>query len=418
MPRKIVLYALGSRGDIQPCVALGRALNARGHRVRVIAAARYADLIASAGLDPAPLSVDPADLLNTEEGQRLLAGGRNPVAFLGGLRRVLGPLAERLLGEILTAARGADLVLAPSAGWLGEHIGEHLGIPSAVIHYQPSHPTGAFPHPLLPQARLLGRWGNRVSFQAVDLLAWVLIRHFVNPWRRGQLHLPPASLLGLPRRVYRERPVLCCFSSAVVPRPRDWPSHVHLTGYWFLDEPEYRPSEELAAFLEAGPPPVYVGFGSMVPADPQSTHRLIHDAIHLAGVRAVVMGDPKSGLTSGEDVLVVEDVPHSWLFPRMAAVVHHGGAGTTAAGLRAGVPTVVCPFFGDQPYWGERVAALRAGPEPIPFRKLTVRGLAEAIRQAMHDPVIRLGAEHIGRRLSAEDGTAAACEVIESLLPG
>ncbi|SEG70762.1 UDP:flavonoid glycosyltransferase YjiC, YdhE family [Thermomonospora echinospora] len=417
MQQTIVLFALGSRGDIQPCVALGQGLAARGASVRVIAAARYANLIAAAGLDPAPLSVDPADLLNTEEGQELLAGGRNPVRFLRGMKRVLGPLAERLLAEIRTAARGADLVLAPSAGWLGEHLGEHLGIPSAVVHYQPSHPTRAFPHPLVPQARRLGPWGNRLSFQAVDLIAWLLAGRFINPWRRAELGLPKASALGLMRRVYRERPALCCFSPTVVPRPRDWPSNVHLTGYWFLDEPDYRPSDELVAFLEAGPPPVYVGFGSMVPAEPEATDRLVRAAIRMAGVRAVIMGDPKNTpVSSDEDIMVVEDVPHSWLFPRMAAVVHHGGAGTTAAGLRAGVPTVVCPFFGDQPYWGERVAALRAGPAPIPFRTLSVRTLAEAIRQSMHDPTLQLGAKNTGHRLSQENGTAMACDVIESLL--
>jgi sterol 3beta-glucosyltransferase len=417
LQRNIVLFALGSRGDIQPCVALGQGLAARGASVRVIAAARYADLIASVGLHPAPLSVDPADLLNTEEGQRLLAGGRDPVRFLRGIKRILGPLAERLLAEILTAAQGADLVLAPSAGWLGEHLGEHLGIPSAVVHYQPSHPTRAFPHPLVPQARRLGPWGSRLSFQAVDLIAWLLAGQFINPWRRTELGLPAAPPFGLMRRVYHERPALCCFSPTVVPRPRDWPSNVHMTGYWFLDEPAYHPPDELTAFLEAGPPPVYVGFGSMVPADPESTDRLVRAAIRMAGVRGVIMGDAKNAFASSDDdVMTIEDVPHSWLFPRMATVVHHGGAGTTATGLRAGVPTVVCPFFGDQPYWGERVAALRAGPPPIPFRHLSVRTLAEAIRQAMHDPAIQLGTKNTGHRLTQENGTSTACDIIESLL--
>ncbi|REE97587.1 glycosyltransferase [Thermomonospora umbrina] len=419
MQRTIVLFALGSRGDIQPCVALGQGLAARGHTVRVIAAARYAALIAAAGLEAAPLSVDPAELLNTDEGQELLAGGRNPVRFLRGFRRLLGPLAEQLLGELLTASRGADLILAPTAGGLGEHLGSSLGVPAAEIHYQPSHPTGHFPHPMVPQARFLGPVGNRLSFQAVDQVAWQLARPFINPWRRRDLGLPSAPLLGPARRPASggRRAALCCFSSAVVPRPADWPANVHLTGYWFVEEPAYRPSDELTAFLEAGPTPVYVGFGSMVPPDRAKAHTLVREALRRAGVRGVVQGDPKNEeVRSDDDVMVVEDVPHSWLFPRMAAVVHHGGAGTTAAGLRAGVPTVVCPFFGDQPYWGERVAALKAGPAPVPFRRLTVGSLAGAILHATNDPGLASGARGVGRRLSREDGTANACDIIERLL--
>ncbi|WP_119727971.1 glycosyltransferase [Thermomonospora amylolytica] len=418
MQRTVVLLALGSRGDIQPCVALGCELAARGHRVRVIAAARYAALIGAAGLEAASLSIDPGDVLNTEEGQRLLAGGRNPVRFLRNFRRILGPLAERLLGEILRAAEDADFVLAPTAGALGEHLAEHLGVPSALIHYQPSHPTRAFPHPLLPQARYLGRRGNELSFRLVDQIAWQLARTFLNDWRRSSLGLPPMSLRGPMHRLRREgRPALCCFSPVLVPRPPDWPENVHVTGYWFLDEPAYRPPEELASFLSAGPAPVYVGFGSMVPSDPVETHDLVVAALRAARVRGVVQGDPKHELPGSDDVLVVEDVPHSWLFPHMAAVVHHGGAGTTATGLRYGIPTLVCPFFGDQPYWGERVAAMSAGPAPIPFRSLTVAGLADAIRQALKDPAIQTGAYRVGDRLTYEKGTAKAADIIESLLP-
>lgn len=418
MQRTVVLLALGSRGDIQPCAALGRELAARGHRARLIAAARYTPLIEAAGLESAPLSIDPGDVLATEEGQRLLAGGRNPVRFLRNFRRILGPLAERLLGEILHAAKDADFVLAPTAGVLGEHLAEHLGVQTALIHYQPSHPTKAFPHPLLPQARRLGRWGNELSFRLVDQIAWQLARTFLNDWRRSALGLPPASLRGPMHRLRREgRTALCCFSTALVPRPPDWPENVHVTGYWFADEPAYQPPPELAEFLSAGPAPVYVGFGSMVPADPAQTHELVVAALRAARVRGVVQGDPRHGLSGTDDVLVVGDVPHSWLFPQMAAVVHHGGAGTTATGLRYGVPTVVCPFFGDQPYWGERVAAVSAGPAPIPFRSLTVEALAHAIRQALTDPAILTGAYRVGDRLIQEKGTAKAADIVESLLP-
>lgn len=419
MRRNVVVFAAGSRGDIQPCVALGQGLAARGDRVRMIASARYAALVAAAGLELAPLTADPAEILHTEEGQQLLAGGRNPVKFLRNFRRILGPLAERSLAEILDACKDADLLLCPTAGFLGEHLGEHLGIPWALVHFQPSEPTRAFPHPLVPQGRLLGPWGNRKSFQAVDQVAWQLARPFINPWRQAELGLGKLPLRGPMHRVRRDRrPALCCFSPAVVPRPADWPPYVHVTGYWFLDESGYQPPEELTRFLDAGPPPVYVGFGSMVPPDRAMADRLVRTALRLAGVRGVLQADPQEGPAASEDdMFAVADVPHSWLFPRMAAVVHHGGAGTTAAGLRAGVPTVVCPFFGDQPYWGERVAALGAGPRPLPFRDLSVPKLAAALRQAVEHPPIRAGAAALGRRISTEDGVSRACDVLDKLAP-
>ncbi|QKW39831.1 glycosyltransferase family 1 protein [Actinomadura sp. NAK00032] len=406
---RIVIFAAGSRGDIQPCVALGRALRARGDEVRLVASARYAPMAVAAGLELAPLTADPTEILESDAGQELLAGGRNPVKFLGGFRRILGPMAERLLAECSDACKDADLILGPTLGFLPRHIGEHLGVPWALIHFQPSEPTGAFPHPFVPQARMLGPWGRRASFRAVDEIAWQLSRPFINPWRDASLGLPRLPLRG--RRP--DGPVLACFSPAVVPRPADWGPGVHLTGYWFLDEPEWEPPAELAEFLAAGPAPVYAGFGSMVPKDAAMTDLTVRTALKLAGVRGIVQGDPAS---SDEHVLAVRDVPHAWLFPRMAAVVHHGGAGTTAAGLRAGVPTVVCPFFGDQPYWGERVAALGAGPRPLPFRAMTVPRLAAKIRRAVQDPDIADRADDLGRRIRAEDGVGRAREIIDTLL--
>jgi sterol 3beta-glucosyltransferase len=409
--RHVAIIAAGSRGDLQPCVALGRGLAARGDRVTLIAGARYAPMAADAGLALAPLTADPTEILDSAAGQELLAGGRDPVRFLRGFRRILGPMAERLLAELLDGAKGADLVLGPTLALLPRHLGEHLRVPWALIHFQPSQPTSAFPHPFVPWTDHLGPWANRIGYLAVDQIAWQLSRPFINPWRRDVLGLPPLSLGG-PMRAARRGgvPVLACFSRAVVPRPRDWPPHVNMTGYWFLDDPAWEPSATLVDFLNAGSRPVYVGFGSMRPKDPEATDRMVREALREAGVRGIVQGDPE---TSTDDVLAVQDVPHSWLFPRMAAVVHHGGAGTTAAGLRAGVPTVVCPFFGDQPYWGERVAALMAGPEPVPFNNLTPARLASAIRHALDSPQITDHAAALGRLISTEDGVARACKALE-----
>ncbi|GHG07337.1 glycosyl transferase [Amycolatopsis bullii] len=312
-------------------------------------------------------------------------------------------MLDRLLADVHAGAAGAEFVLAPSLGFLGAHLGAHLGVPHAELHYQPSVPTRAFAHPLLPGAARLGPWGRHLSFTAVDTLAWQVLRPEIDRWRAETLGLPKAG----PRGPQRRSPVLCGFSDAVVPRPPDWPARVHVTGYWFLDTANPRPDSRLRDFLAAGPPPVYVGFGSMQPDNAERTFDVVRKALRRTGLRGVLGAG-----VDDDDLLVAGDVPHEWLFPRTAAVVHHGGAGTTAAGLRAGVPTLVCPVFSDQPYWGDRVARLSAGPEPLPLAHLDVDVLTARLRELTENPLFRRGAQYVGARLRAEDGVAHACSVL------
>ncbi|MEV4246122.1 glycosyltransferase [Streptosporangium canum] len=402
---RIAVLAFGSRGDTQPCVALGAGLAARGHRVTVVAAARYGGLVEEAGLRLAPVSVDPLRIMESEEGQAWLRSG--PAGFVRGFRRIVEPLAERLVTEVDTACAGADLVLSPALGGFGHHLSERYGMPYALLHFQPSEPTRAFPNPLVP-LRTLGRAGNRASYALVEGLSWLLLGRMVNRLRSRVFTLGP--MRGSPFRQARADrvPVLCGVSPSVVARPADWPDHVHLTGFWPLER-TWAPGSELAAFLDAGPPPVYVGFGSMVPADPDAMAGTVVAALRRAGVRGVLQGMPYGG---AEDMFVVGDADHGWLFPRMAAVVHHGGAGTTGSGLRAGVPGVVCPFFSDQPFWGARVALLGAGPAPLPVRKVTAEVLAGRVARAVRDGRIRAAAARLGERMRAEDGVARACEAL------
>ncbi|WP_410632389.1 glycosyltransferase [Amycolatopsis sp. cmx-4-83] len=403
MSRLVVIVAPGSRGDVQPCVALGQGLAAAGDRVRVLAAPGFRGLIEARGLAFAPLSADPGEVLGSAAGRAWTAG--RPHKFVSGLRKVLRPILTRLLADTHTGAAGADLILAPTLGFLGTHLAAHLGVPNAELHYQPSVPTRAFAHPLLPAAGRLGPWGRQLSFPAVDALAWQLLRPEIDHWRRETLGLPAAGARGPRRRA----PVLCGFSGAVVPRPPDWPAHVHVTGYWFLDAGPWRPGPRLRDFLAAGPPPVYVGFGSMRPAEAEQTFETVRTSLRRAGLRGLLATE---GDFDDDDLLTVADVPHGWLFPRTAAVVHHGGAGTTAAALRAGVPSLVCPVFSDQPYWGDRVSRLSAGPKPLPLKALDVEVLTARLRELTGNPLFRRGAQYVGARLRAEDGVAHAVSVL------
>jgi sterol 3beta-glucosyltransferase len=217
-------------------------------------------------------------------------------------------------------------------------------------------------------------------------------------------------------------PVLHGHSAAIWPAPHDWPAHAEVTGAWFLDPPGGDPSWSappgLIAFLGKGAPPVYIGFGSMAGVDPESTTRVVMDAVARAGVRAVLArgwGGIDRTAPMAAQVHLVDEVPHAWLFPRMAAVVHHGGAGTTAAGLRAGRPTLVCPFGLDQPFWGRRVQALGVGPVPLPQRRLDAGTLAQALADLVGNPRYRERAAAVADAIAREGGVAAAVAAIERI---
>jgi len=214
-------------------------------------------------------------------------------------------------------------------------------------------------------------------------------------------------------------PRLYSYSPLVIPKPADWDAHAHVTGYRFLDHsPDWQPPAALLDFLAAGPPPVYVGFGSLMPAHAERTTALVLEALRRSGQRGLLAQGwgalQQSDLP--DDVLMLQAAPHDWLFPRMRAVVHHGGAGTTAAGLRAGVPSIVVPFGADQPFWGGRVHHLGVGPRPIAYKNLTVQRLAEAIHIATSDQALRQRAAALGEQLRSEDGVAQAIKIVEQYL--
>jgi UDP:flavonoid glycosyltransferase YjiC (YdhE family) len=248
----------------------------------------------------------------------------------------------------------------------------------------------------------------------------LVFRQPLNEFRRSQLHLPPIPWGTIYRRLdHLPTPALYGYSPSVVPKPANWSDRIQITGYWFLDQAsDWQPSPVLLDFLAAGLPPVYVGFGSMSGEDAAQLTQIILGALKHTGQRGVLLTG-WGGIAQTElpdDVFLLSSVPHDWLFPQMAAVVHHGGAGTTAAALRAGVPSVVVPFFGDQPFWGDRVMKLGTSPSPIPKAELTVDRLAAAITTAVTNSAMQQQAKAIGVAIRAENGVQEAIEAIERYL--
>jgi sterol 3beta-glucosyltransferase len=406
----ILILTVGSRGDVQPYVALGMGLRQAGYQVTLATVKDFRDFVTARGLNFAPLNSDFLKIVDTPEGKAAMAGKTS----LALIKQVM-PMLRQMMEDAWDAAQGAEAVIYHPKAMAGYHIAEKLGIPGFLSIPSPLYsPTRAFPNPVLPIPNFSG-WLNRASYGLFQSASTLPYKKLVNSWRKERLGLPPVK----DELVLRGRPVLRLYpySPHVVPIPADWDANTHATGYWFLEaEATWQPPADLLQFLDSGPAPVYVGFGSMAAEDARRTTGMVIDALRLAGQRGV-LASGWGGLSKADvpgSVFMLDAAPHDWLFPRMAAVVHHGGAGTTSAGLRAGRPAVITPFIGDQPFWGRRVADLGVGPAPMPFKKLTAERLADAIRQVVTDPSMRERAAALGEKIRAEDGVRCAVEVIRA----
>jgi UDP:flavonoid glycosyltransferase YjiC (YdhE family) len=413
---RITILTVGSRGDVQPYVALGVGLKGAGHDVRLATHEPFRDFVASNGLEFAPLGADPKQILAGREGQSWLQSGDSLIRFVGRFLRLFRPLLERNLAYTSAACVGSEAIVYSPLAFAGQHVAEALGVPSYQAAVQPATPTREFPIFPLAGKRSWGGTYNRLSYTLYEQAAWQGLRAVVNRWRKEVLGLPKFPVIA-PFKQYRESgvPHLYAFSAAVVPKPSDWPDWHHIAGYWFLDRPAaWQPSADIVDFLDAGPPPVYVGFGSMIAKDPAELFDVALAALRRTGQRGVLstgwMGADHAHLP--DDVFGIESIPHDWLFPKMKAVVHHGGAGTTAAGLRAGVPSVVTPFFADQPFWAHRVKVLGVGPPPVPQKRITAERLAAAIQTATSDDGMRARAASLGERIRADDGVCTAVGLV------
>jgi len=420
---KVFVLVYGSRGDVTPYLALCIALQKAGHEVVLAGPEPFESYVTGYGVKYAPL--DPGMLRNFDSKQMRDAVGKN----LRGLAAakalwessVKASQAIRpVLDAALTAAEGSDVVVHHPFAFAGQHVAEKLGVPAVVGQLNPMFvPTSEIPNTAYHYRMLRRLPGplNRATYPIFRRMLRSFAGKEVDNWRRA---------LGLPERRHRHDPlrrpdggpaaVLTPISPHVLRPPRDYPSSVRTTGFWILPPTtDWTPPQELVDFLDAGEPPVYVGFGSLV-GSPERAGRIVLDAIRAAGVRAVVAAG-RGGLRvvdPPEEVFTLDQAPHDWLLPRMAASVHHGG-GTFISAVAAGRPQVICPFMVDQVFWGDRLRRLGVAPTPIPQRKLAVDRLADAIRRAATDPEMARRASELGERVRAEDGATDAVRVVESV---
>jgi UDP:flavonoid glycosyltransferase YjiC (YdhE family) len=332
--------------------------------------------------------------------------------------RSFGQLRETLPTDLDRVGwAGGEVLINQLPGCLyGYDLAEKHGLRLYRAATIPLARTAAFPMLAFPRAFARVSGYNRQTYRLAEKIVWSGFGPSLDRWRRDSLGLPPWGGAGPFDRMEAARvPILCGMSPHVVLRPFDWGEHIHMTGYWFPLNKESAEDVRLLRFLEAGPAPVFLGFGSMPIRDPAATTRRILEAIRRSGQRAVLQAG-WAGLGADalpEHVLGIGEADYGWLFPRMQAIVHHGGSGTTSFSLRAGVPAVIVPFAFDQFYWGRRLAELGVGPPSIPFRRLTARRLAQALEIATGDEDMRRRSGALAVKIRAEDGVGRAVEILE-----
>ena len=410
MSSRIVIFTVGTEGDARPYVALGQGLARHGHQVVIATSREFEPFVRDHDLGFSPIT---ADFLKLMSKNKRVMDRRSQLAMVRTLIAETRRMARSWAEEGLVAASGAGLVIGSgNVSLLAASVAEVLGVPFVRSQLQPFDPNSDLPPPLFrPLPFKLPGSANLALYRTLRFLAWRLMRGSVNEVRAGlDLHpYPAAGPWDLPNAAGGK--TLYGFSRHVVPRQPEWPARIAMPGYFILDQADrYRPTAELSRFLEKGPTPIYIGFGSMVSSRTAELARTVVAAVLQAGQRAVISSG-WAGLTAhlprSDAVLAVADVPHDWLFPRVALAVHHCGAGTTAATVRAGIPTVPVPFVGDQFFWAWQLGRLGVATSRLERRSLTPERLADAIIRA-GAPQMREAARALGARVRSENGVDAA----------
>ncbi|XP_022963848.1 sterol 3-beta-glucosyltransferase UGT80A2 isoform X2 [Cucurbita moschata] len=411
-PLQIVMLIVGTRGDVQPFVAIGKRLQDYGHRVRLATHSNFKEFVLTAGLEFFALGGDPKILAgHMVKNKGFLPSGPSEIP-------VQRNQMKEIIYSLLPACKepdpetgisfNAEAIIANPPAYGHTHVAEALKIPIHIFFTMPWTPTSEFPHPL---SRVKQQAGYRLSYQIVDSLIWLGIRDMINDLRKKRLKLRPVTYLSGSHASESSVPHGYIWSPHLVPKPKDWGPKVDVVGFCFLDlASSYEPPESLVNWLKAGDKPIYIGFGSLPVQEPAKMTQIIVKALELTRQRGII-NKGWGGLGNLEEpkdfVYLLDNCPHDWLFLQCKAVVHHGGAGTTAAGLKAACPTTIVPFFGDQPFWGEQVHARGVGPSPIPVEEFSLNKLVDAIN-FMLDPTVKKSAVELAKAMENEDGVEGA----------
>ena len=401
---KIALVCFDTRGGVQPYVALALGLRGAGHEVRMVVPSDFVGMVTGWGLDARPLSGSIEEVVRASQG----VAARGTLATM---RFTLAQTRARAVvwaRECLEACAGVDLIAAGVGGMIvARAVAAKLGVPLVPAHLHPlGPPTAAFPGVLSPWR---GTFARKLGHRLTGVALWT-------PFRGAMRAACEVLGVSPDARPEAGQVALYGYSRHILPPATEWDATHRVTGYWFLPAgPTWTPPAALEEFLRAPGPVVCLGFGSMANERPEAVGAMVLRAARRAKVRAVVLsGWGGMDAARGDDVYVADAVPHDWLYPRVRAVVHHGGAGTTGAALRAGVPAQVVPFMMDQPFWAHLVADLGVGRAPIPRRRLTEDALARALADLATNDDMAARAAALGEKIRAEDGVGEAVRALSA----
>lgn len=411
---KFVIITIGSRGDVQPFLALGKGLHNKGHQIRICAMSVFKKAIEQEGFEYAPMAGNAKEIM-----LRLIGEQVSPLEYFGSLPDLLNPVKAEFLSNIEEACQGMDAILYSTLGSVAYHVGEKLGIKCFRCFFAPLDPTAEFPAMTAPHSFLGGLY-NKLTFKGGDILWSHATRRLLNDWR-VQMGLKKIKPFEFPYRNMNGKPIptLYAYSSIIAPKPKEYGDHQHMTGFWIKElDRGWSPDENLKLFLNSGSKPIYIGFGSTVGGNFDRIIRIILESVKITGQRAILSAGWRNlnEINLPRNIIQVGNVPHEWLFPQVLAVSHHGGAGTTAAGVRSGVPSIIVPFGGDQSYWGEQIYHMGIGTKPIWCKRLSVENYTKAIRDVLNNQKMRNRASEVGAILRKEDGVTNAITLIEKML--
>ncbi|PKI82464.1 sterol 3beta-glucosyltransferase [Malassezia vespertilionis] len=417
-PLHITMLTIGSRGDVQPYVVLAKRLQALGHRVRIATHPEFREFVEEHGVDEfREMGGDPSKLMSM-----VIENGTFSLNFIRAGIAHFRPWFDGLLQSSWEACQGTDLIIESPSVMAGPHIADALAVPLYHAFTMPWTQTRAYPQAFaVPKSHSGGQY-NAMTYTLFEQVLWSATSSQINRWRQKTLKIRPTTVEDL---ALKEVPIMYNFSQYVVPKPKDWGIHTHITGYWFLETPDEPPSDEIVEFIKkaraANKKLVYIGWGSIIVPDPDAMSRAVRDAVETADVYCILsMGWSGRGqekpkpMPPSENIFTVKSIAHDWVFPKIDAACHHGGAGTTGASVRAGIPTVIHPFFGDQYFWAKQVENMGIG---IAVQSLTAESMTSALRRATTDEVLYARSSRIGRLVRGEDGVGNAVDTIYRELP-
>jgi sterol 3beta-glucosyltransferase len=411
----ITILANGSRGDTQPYVALGIALKKAGQNVRIAAFENYRDFIESHGLEYFPVRGDVSKIIASGDG-KVAINADNPFKLFLSFNKMKNYVYD-IQEDFFNACKDSEAVVYHPGAAIGYFTAQYLKIPSILATPFPMSITSEYPSLMFYDWARLGKTYNRITHMIFEKIMWMASSNAIKQFWKSKFGALPESF-GCPfsRQNSLQSPTIISCSNNVFPRPNDWPTGIHNTGYWFLEkDTSWQPPKDLQNFLSTGKPPIYVGFGSV--GDPKSSHQttsIVIEGLRRTGQRGILAtgwGSMSKPEIVYDDMFFVENIPHDWLFPKMSMVIHHGGAGTTAACLKAGVPSIIIPYGNDQFAWGRKIFELGISSKPIPRKTLTAKKLSEAIQFAMNEEILTK-AQKFGKLISSEKGTETAAKII------